>query len=80
MQNPIKFAFEVRSDDPKRPLVWHKVSESRGNFVLLMPDLEQAKTLVLISSPLELERAALPAKELIRFDLEQVSEDKGEVK
>lgn len=75
IQNPIKFAFEVRSD-PERPLAWQKVSGPRGEFVLLMPELEKAKTLVLFSSPLEPEGALGPAKELTRFNLEQGSENK----
>lgn len=77
IQNPIKFAVEVRSDDPKRPLMWQKVSEPRGSFVLLMPDLKQAYTLVLFGSPPEPEAAAEPAKEIARFNLTQVPEGKG---
>lgn len=79
IQNPIKFAFEVRSD-PERPLAWQKVSEPRGYFTLLMPELEQAKTLVLFSSPLEPEGVPVPAKELTRFNLEQVPEYKRGVR
>ena len=75
IQNPIKFAFEVRSD-PERPLAWQKMSEPRGDFVLLMPELEQGKTLVLFSSPLEPEGDLGPAKELTRFNLEQVPNGK----
>lgn len=75
IQNPIKFAFEVRSD-PERPLAWKKVSGPRGEFVLLMPELEQAKTLVLFSSPLEPEGSPGPAKELTRFNLEEGPESK----
>lgn len=79
IQNPIKFAFEVRSD-PERPLAWQKVSEPRGNFVLLMPDIEQAKMVVLFSSPLEPEGVPGPAKELTRFNLEQIPDYKRGVR
>lgn len=79
IQNPIKFAFEVRSD-PERPLAWQTVSQPRGSFVLLLPELEQAKTLVLFSSPLEPKRAFEPAKELTRFSLEQVPDYKRGVR
>jgi hypothetical protein len=75
IQNPIKFAFEVRSD-PDRPLSWQKVREPRGNFVLLMPALEYAKTLVLFSSPFEPEAATKPAKEIAHFDLTQRTQGK----
>ena len=68
-QNPIKFATEVRSDDPEHPLMWQKVSEPKGSFMLLMPDLKEAQTLVLFSSPLDPEEATGPAKEITRFDL-----------
>ena len=75
-ETPVKFAAEVRSDDPRRPLTWEKVSRPQGHFVLLMPDLDQARTLVLFSSPLEPEAAAKPAKEIARFDLQQGPESR----
>lgn len=77
IQNPIKFASEVRSDNPKRPLEWRKVIEPRGDFVLIVPDLPQAKTVKLFSSPLEPEGTLMPASELTHFSLKQVPEGKG---
>jgi hypothetical protein len=77
IQNPIKFAAEVRSDDPERPLAWQEVSEPRGNFILLMPDLDRAHMLVLFSSPMEPGAALGPAKEIAHFDLAQGPEGKG---
>lgn len=76
IQNPIKFAVEVRSDDPERPLAWQEVSEPRGEFILLVPDLDRAHMLVLFSSPLEPGVAPRPAKEIARFDLVQGPEGK----
>jgi hypothetical protein len=74
-QNPIKFATEVRSDDPRRPLAWESVSEPKGSFVLLMPDLDQARMVVLMSSPLERTAMVGPAGEIARFDLMASPED-----
>lgn len=76
-QNPIKFAFEVTTGEPDRPLAWKQASEVRGSFPLLVPDLEQATTMVLFSSPLEPARAGEPAKELSRFSLKEGYKGKG---
>lgn len=74
IQNPIKFSVEVRSNNPKRPLEWQKVNEPRGTFTLIAPDLAEAKTIELISSPLEPEGMLKPAGELTRFKLKQDTE------
>jgi hypothetical protein len=71
MQNPIKYAVEIRTDDPERPLMWHEVSEPKGVFVLLVPELDNAHTIVLYSSPLEPEGIGKPATEINRFGLKQ---------
>ncbi len=71
VQNPIRFAAEIRSEDPERPLSWQDVSEPRGEFVLLMPDLDTARVLVLFGSPMERGAPLGPAKEIARFDLSQ---------
>ena len=70
-QNPIKFAVEVRSDDWERPLNWESTKDPRGSFILLMPDLREAHTLVLFGSPPEPDKETEPAKEIYRFDLSQ---------
>ena len=75
-QNPIKFAVEVRSDDPDRPLNWQQVDEPRGTFVLLIPDLDSALEVVLFGDPLEPDAPSGPAKEIARFDLKQGQIDK----
>lgn len=75
-QNPIKFAVEVRSDDRERPLNWESIKDPRGSFILLMPHLREAHTLVLFGSPPDPDRATEPAKEIYRFDLSQYAGEK----
>jgi hypothetical protein len=73
INNPIEFAVEVRTDDPERPLARQQITDPQGIFVLLMPDLTEARTLVIFSSPLEPEAAIAiaPARELARFNITQ---------
>lgn len=68
-ENPIRLATEIRSDDPARPLVRQEVKEAKGTFILIVPDLPGARTLVLFSSPLEIRARPEPAREIARFDL-----------
>ena len=70
-ENPLRFAVEIRTDDPSQPLTWQKVSQPQGQFLLLLPDLDQAQTLVLFSSPPEPEGGTKPSQEIARFDLRQ---------
>ena len=71
VQNPLRFAAEIRSDDPEWPLSWQEVRHPRGDFVLLMPDLDAAHALVLFSSPMERGAPPGPAEEIARIDLSQ---------
>ena len=76
MQNPIRFAAEFPTGETNRPLAWGNIKEPRGSFVLVVPDLSRVQTLVLFSSPLEPDRSAGPAQELVRFDLRQFPQKK----
>jgi hypothetical protein len=76
IENPIKFDVEVFSDDPKVSITRRKLDSPRGIFVLLVPEIREAHWLVLVSSPLEPEIAAEPAKELVRFDLTREAQGK----
>lgn len=69
VHNPIKFAVELPSGNPEESFSWERVSEPSGSFVLLMPDLDQAQSLILFSSPLEPENAAAAASKLASFEL-----------
>ena len=69
--DPIQRSVEVPSDDPKRPLARHEVPSPEGVFVLLVPDLPQARTVALFSSPGTQERSAAAAREIASFELER---------
>jgi hypothetical protein len=78
--NPIRYDREVFSNDPKNPSIHRVPVESpKGTFVLLVPDVENARTVQLFSHPLELKEAArgLPAQELMRFTITQEQLDGG---
>ncbi len=70
MQNPIPYAAEVRTDDPRMPLAWQEPTEDmKGQFVVVIPRLEKAAKLSLFSSPLSPKKSMEPAKELKSFAL-----------
>lgn len=69
--DPIRTSVEVPSDDPKRPLARHELASPEGVFVLLVPDLPQARTVVLFSSPGTQERSAAAAREIASFELKR---------
>jgi hypothetical protein len=66
-QHPTRTSTEVLTDDPERPLRRVDVSDPRGEFVLLAPDLDEAQTLVFVGSPGG--DAATESRELARFPL-----------
>jgi hypothetical protein len=70
-ENPVRMSTEVLTDDRERPLAREPVSEPRGHFVLHVPDVEEAATLLLVGSRPEDEPAARAAEVLGRFDLRQ---------
>ena len=65
--NPIQFDLEVH--DPETGSRREPVAKPRGVFVVLVPDLPSADSLVLMSSPLEPEKSAAAAEALVRFPL-----------
>lgn len=67
--DPIQRAVELRSDDPDRPFTREDVKNPAGTFVLLVPDLAEAREVALSSSPPGREALA-PAKEIARFRIE----------
>ncbi len=68
LDNPIKFSVSLLSDDPEHRFTNQMIQDPRGDFMLIVPDLDQAATLALFSSP-EREGYPEPAKEIARFDL-----------
>lgn len=73
VQNPIRFDAEVFSPDPKESIRRIELPNPEGTFVLLAPDLGEARSVVLFSSPLERKAAAEEARELARFPLARQS-------
>lgn len=71
IQSPMQYAVEIRSNDPDRPLSWKTVNSPRGEFVLLLPALEEAATVSLFSSPFSLKEAMGPAREFATIPLER---------
>ena len=71
--DPIQTSVEYPSDDPKRPLARQDVAAPEGVFVVLVPDLPQARTVALFSSggTSAQERTAVAAREIAAFDLKR---------
>jgi hypothetical protein len=67
--NPIRFDIEVFSDDQPGTISRRRLPRPHGTFELLAPDLPEARTLVVFSSPPEPEAATRPATELIRLNI-----------
>jgi hypothetical protein len=81
MSNPIRYDREVFSSDPAHPSIQRvPVEKPKGTFVMLVPDVSNARTVQLFSHPLEPAAAArgLPARELAKFTItqEQIQEGK----
>jgi hypothetical protein len=70
-QNPIRFDAEVFTGEPKESIRRQEVSSPRGTFVLLVPDVPEAESIVLFGAPLppRITSEGRPAKEVIRFPL-----------
>jgi hypothetical protein len=80
VNNPIRYDREVFSNDAKHPSIMRvPVKKPKGTFVMLVPDVAEARTVQLFSHPLEPEAAArgLAARELARFTITQEQIDGG---
>lgn len=85
---PNRYAVEVRSDDPIKPLKWEPLEKPQGVFVVLIPDLETAQNIVLFSSPIkpvevipnmapvQASRELEPAQEIVRFSLREADPER----
>jgi hypothetical protein len=78
IQNPIRVDEEIFSDEPGNTLARRPVEQPRGQFVLLVPDIEEARALSLVGPPAEPRAGARPAEEIARFDLEEGPGQKDE--
>jgi hypothetical protein len=69
MHNPMREDVEVFSDDPKQSVSRQIVPNRKGVFAVLVPDVEAGHTVALVGSPLRVDVANQPAREIARFTL-----------
>jgi hypothetical protein len=67
IRNPMPVDMEAPSGDPERPFTRVRPPERRGTFVLTMPNLSRAQSIVLYTSPDD--DPQKPAREIGRFEL-----------
>jgi hypothetical protein len=78
LHNPISYHREVFSNDPADPSVQQvPVAKPKGTFVILVPDLADARTLQLFSYPEGRAGRGLAARELARFAIKQEQIQEG---
>ena len=78
VHQPIRFEVEVFPERRGDPIVRRPVDHPRGTFSLLVPDLPDAQTVVLFSSPLEPEKSGEAASELLSVQLRTGRSDSRE--
>ncbi|MFI0739238.1 hypothetical protein ACH4PU_14270 [Streptomyces sp. NPDC021100] len=69
MHPPVRHDAEVFSDDAERSLARVPVDEPKGTFAVLVPEIEGADHVALVSSPLAPGPTVAPASEVARFSL-----------
>ena len=78
VNNPIGYDREVFSSDPAQPSIQRvPTPKPKGTFVLLVPDLTEARTVRLYSHPLEPAAHSQPARELASFTITQAQIQSG---
>lgn len=77
-KNPLPFEIEIHTGDRKQPLKWQKNKKTKGEFILLIPDIEDAHEIVLMGTKSEEKPSLKPAEELARIPLpEKRKEEKS---
>jgi hypothetical protein len=75
MHNPLRGDVEVFSDDPARNVARHPTPQRKGVFVVLVPDTDEGREVVLSSSPTvqagpqPMALANRPARQIFRVKL-----------
>jgi len=69
MQNPIRHDMEVFSEDPATSVNRLAVSQPRGTFVILAPEVEGPQSVTFFSHPLQPRAAHLSAAPVLRFEI-----------
>jgi hypothetical protein len=73
ISNPIRTDIEVFSDESKESIMRQKISQIEGVFSILIPDVPDAKSFSLFSSPVENGEVALqkPATKIFQMNLKE---------
>jgi hypothetical protein len=69
VHQPLRFEVEIFPERRGDAITRRAVDHPRGTFSLLVPDLPDAETVVLFSSPLEPEKSGEAARELLSVEL-----------
>ena len=71
MSSPIETSVEVPTGNPEQPFIRHPVERPQGVFFLIVPDLDEAESVAIYSSPPESATGGVTerAREIARFDL-----------
>ena len=76
LHNPVPVSVEIHSADKHNPIRREINPNPECVFGLLIPDLPNAETLVIVSSPLKADAMFEPASDLARFSLRELKEGK----
>lgn len=76
LHNPVPVSIEIHSADKNNPIRREINPNPQSVFGLLIPDLPNAETLVIVSSPLKADAMFEPASDLARFSLRKLKEGK----
>ena len=72
LHNPIQFSVEVPSDKPHQSFERHTIENPRGTFFVIVPDLDQAESIVIFNSPLDPEfESRAGSREIARIDFKE---------
>jgi hypothetical protein len=76
LHNPIPVSVEIHSENRDRPIRRETNPNPQAVFSLLVPNLPEAETLVIVGSPLKAEAMFEPASDLAHFSLRDLREGK----
>jgi len=76
LHNPVPVSVEIHTDDKNNPIRREVNPNPEAVFGVLIPDLPNAESLVIVSSPLKADAMFEPASDLARFSLRELKEGK----
>ena len=78
LHNPLQLSVEIHSENKERPIRQETNPNPKAVLTVVFPDLPDAETLVIVSSPLKAEAMFEPASDLVSFSLGKLKEDQHE--